>query len=154
MPLRDDRGACLTVSLVLNYDEPMITVALDDAMTTSTQAEVAVLQSSASYTLDELAQIATEPLQRAGSERAIAFGSYARGTADGYSDLDLVVVLRTHRPPLERWPLLRELLDALPVPVDLLVYTPKEFALGMERRVGIFDAIAREGALLYARPGS
>ena len=115
-------------------------------------AEVAVLQSSASYTLAELAQIAAEPLRRSGAERAVAFGSYARGTADGYSDLDLVVVLRTDRPPSERWPLLHELLDALPVSVDLLVYTPEEFALGMERRIGIFDAIAREGVVLYARP--
>lgn len=116
--------------------------------------EVTVLQSSASYTLDELAQIAAEPLRRSGGERAVAFGSYARGTADGYSDLDLVVVIRTHRPPFERWPLLRELLDALPVAVDLLIYTPEEFALGIEQRIGIFDAIAREGVVLYARPES
>jgi predicted nucleotidyltransferase len=118
------------------------------------QAEVTVLQSPATHTLAGLARIAAEPLRRSGAERAIAFGSYARGTADGYSDLDLVVVLRTDLPPAERWPLLRELLDALPVSVDLLVYTPEEFALGMERRIGIFDAIVREGVVLYARPGS
>lgn len=46
------------------------------------------------------------------------------------------------------------LLDALPVPVDLLIYTPEEFALGMERRIGVFDAIDREGVLLYARSES
>ena len=114
------------------------------------QAEVTVLRSPATHTLAELAQIAAEPLRRAGAERAIAFGSYARGTADGYSDLDLVVVLRTHLPLTERWPLLRELLDALPVSVDLLVYTPEELALGMEQRTGIFDVIDREGVLLYA----
>jgi predicted nucleotidyltransferase len=118
------------------------------------QAEVTILQSPATYTLAELAQIAAEPLWRCGAERAIAFGSYARGAADGYSDLDLVVVLRTPRPQAERWPLLRELLDALPVPVDLLVYTPEELALGMEQRIGIFDAITREGVLLYVRPES
>jgi predicted nucleotidyltransferase len=118
------------------------------------QEEVIVLQSPATYTLAELAQIAAEPLRCSSAERAIVFGSYARGTADGYSDLDLVVVLRTPLPPAERWRLLRELLDALPVAVDLSVYTPEEFALGMERRIGIFDAIVREGVLLYARSES
>ena len=122
-------------------------------MIVAMSAEVTVVQSPAGYTLTELARIAAEPLRRSGAERAVAFGSYARGSADGYSDLDLVVVLRTHRPPSERWPLLTELLDALPVSVDLLVYTPEEFELGMERRLGVFDAIAREGVLLFARSG-
>lgn len=118
------------------------------------QPEVTILKAPATHTLAELAQIAVEPLRHSGAERAIAFGSYARGAADGYSDLDLVVVLRTDRPRAERGLLLRELLDALPVPVDLLVYTPEEFALGMERQIDIFDAIAREGVVLYARPAS
>ncbi len=118
------------------------------------QAEVTVLRAPASYTLAELARIGAEPLRRVGAERAVAFGSYARGSADGYSDLDLVVVLSTDRPNSERWLLLRELLDALPVPVDLLVYTPEEFALGMQQRIGVFDAIAREGVILYARSES
>lgn len=117
-------------------------------------AEVTIVQSPARHSLDELAQIAAGPLQRSGAERAVVFGSYARGTADGHSDLDLVVVLNTQLPPFERWPLLREVLDSLPVPVDLLVYTPEEFARGVEQRFGIFDAIVREGILFYARPES
>ncbi|MEN8160830.1 MAG: nucleotidyltransferase domain-containing protein [Myxococcota bacterium] len=113
--------------------------------------EVIVLRAPARHTLEELARIAGAPLRAAGAERAVVFGSWARGTADGYSDLDLAVVLRTELPPLERGGLLKELVAALPVAVDLLVYTPEEFALGMERRLGVFEAIAREGVTIHAR---
>ncbi len=113
--------------------------------------EVTVLRAERSHSLAELTQIAEPHLIAAGVERAVVFGAYARGTADGYSDLDLAVVLRTDRPFLERWSLLSHLLDALPLPVDLLIYTPEEFARGLARRVGIFDAIAREGITIHAR---
>jgi predicted nucleotidyltransferase len=79
------------------------------------------------------------------------FGSWARGTADGFSDLDLAVVLDTDLPRLERSRALVGLLDALPLGVDLLVYTPDEFAQGLRDRYRVFDAIAREGVTIYAR---
>jgi hypothetical protein len=44
--------------------------------------------------------------------------------------------------------------EALPVGVDLLVYTPAEFACGLDERFGVFDAIAREGVAVYARSAS
>jgi len=114
-------------------------------------ADVTVMRAERSHSLEELARIAAPHLIAAGVERAVVFGAYARGTADGYSDLDLAVVLCTDRPFLERWPLLSDLLDALPLPVDLLIYTPEEFARGLSRRVEIFDAIAREGITIHAR---
>ncbi len=79
------------------------------------------------------------------------FGSYATGKADGYSDLDLVVVLDTNRPFLERGTLLPEIFEVVPVGVDLLIYTPEEFARGMQERTGIFDSIAWEGVTIYER---
>ncbi|MDE0105194.1 MAG: hypothetical protein OXN89_22690, partial [Bryobacterales bacterium] len=47
-----------------------------------------VLRERASWSLERLAEIAAPPLRRAGAERAIAFGSYARRAADSWSDLD------------------------------------------------------------------
>lgn len=118
----------------------------------SDRDDVTVFKAERRFRLEDLARLAEDPLAAAGAERAVVFGSYARGTADGYSDLDLVVVMPTDRPFLERWPILRGLLDALPLSVDLLVYTPEEFALGSERGMGIFAAIADEGVTIYARP--
>jgi predicted nucleotidyltransferase len=113
--------------------------------------EVTVVRGAARHTLEELADRARDPLEAAGAERAVVFGSWARGCADAFSDLDLAVVIETPLPPLERGCLLRALVEALPVGVDLLVYTPAEFRRGLDERFGVFDAIAREGVTIYAR---
>ncbi len=113
--------------------------------------DVIVLNKSSEHSLQELAQRAAEPLAAAGAECAVAFGSWATGSADGYSDLDLAVVLKTDLPRLERGRLLAGLIEALPIAVDLMVYTPEEFKRGLAAKIGVFDAIAREGVTIYAR---
>jgi hypothetical protein len=62
------------------------------------------------------------------------------------------VVLPTDLPFLERGRLLARVVEALPIGVDLLVYTPAEFSRGLEERRGVFDAIARERVTIFARP--
>lgn len=116
--------------------------------------EVQVLQKKATYTLHQLATLAEESLRAAGCEKAVAFGSYARGTADGYADLDLAIVIPTDRAPLERGELPGKLYDAVPVPLDVLVFTPGEFREGMERATGVFAAIADHGVTIYERSGA
>ncbi len=113
--------------------------------------DVIVLRAPARFTLGELAERLRGPLEAAGAERAIVFGSWARGEADGYSDLDLVVVLETDLPRFERGKLLGGVLDAIEIPVDLLVYTPEEFERGISAQLDVFDAIAREGVVIHER---
>lgn len=113
-----------------------------------------VLRKAAAHTLEELARIAAGPLAAAGAERAVVFGSWATGAADGYSDLDLAVVLDTDLPRLERGRLLAPLVEALPVAVDLLVFTPEEFTRGSATGLGVFDGITREGVTIYVRPAA
>jgi len=115
--------------------------------------EVEVVAQPSTCSLDQLAELARVPLARARAEEAIAFGSYARGTADAYSDLDLVVVMETDAVGIERCRRLATLLRALPVTVNLFVYTPHEYREGLARGVGVFDAIGREGVRIYARRG-
>ena len=117
-----------------------------------TTSGVTILREAAPCSLDELRRLAVPVLRNAGAGRALVFGSWARGEADGFSDLDLVVVMETDRPRAERGLELSRRLDAaLPVVVDLLVYTPAEFASGEARGRGVFDALEREGVDILER---
>jgi len=93
--------------------------------------EVTIVRGPARYTLAELADRARAPLEATGAQQAVVFGSWARGAADAFSDLDLAVVIETSLQRLERGGLLRALVEAMPVGVDLLVYTPAEFERGL-----------------------
>ncbi len=117
-------------------------------------SEVTVVSAPAPCTFDEIRQRAGPALRKAGVKRAIVFGSWARGEADGFSDLDLAVVLDTSLPRPERaLALTRELEDALPVTVDLLVYTPDEFAACEADGFGVFDLMRREGVDILRADG-
>jgi predicted nucleotidyltransferase len=59
-------------------------------------------------------------------ERAYFFGSYATGEAKPGSDVDLILVLPTKVPFLERARLFDDLYEFFPR-LDLLVYSPEEF---------------------------
>ena len=84
-------------------------------------------------------------------ECASLFGSWARGEADALSDLDVVLIKRTTQPFFERLREARRLVPAALGGVDLLVYTPEEFA-AMRRAGNAFaEMIVEEGCLLYGR---
>lgn len=109
-------------------------------------SDVTIVASPAPCTIGEIRRRAAPVLRRAGVKRAIAFGSWARGDADGFSDLDLAVVVDTDLPWHERaLTLARELDDALPMVVDLLVYTPAEFSGNEVDGFGVFEVLRREG---------
>ncbi len=81
-------------------------------------------------------------LDARGAHGAWIFGSHARGTAGADSDID-VVVAPTGRPFVDRFRgCLPAIVDA-GVGVDLLVYTPEEFAgMKAEERPFLVDALA------------
>lgn len=59
-------------------------------------------------------------------ERAVIFGSYARGRRDLFTDLDILVVVRSSQDFVTRTAEMYRYLSS-PVDLDLLVYTPEEF---------------------------
>ena len=107
--------------------------------------EVIVFNAPATFTIEDIRNAVTPILRRAGATMAFLIGSFARGSADAWSDIDLVVVMPTDTPFVDRPRDLIAVLDAVPLPMDLLVYTPDEFERGRTRDLGVFAILAREG---------
>ncbi len=87
-------------------------------------------------------------LKGRGVHQIILFGSAARDKLRMGSDLDLLVVMETSKRFLDRLDELYRLLDPR-ITMDLLVYTPDEFARLRKTSPLVRRAVA-EGRVLYA----
>lgn len=96
-------------------------------------------------TVRRVVAAAREPL------KVILFGSYGRGEATEFSDLDLLVVERDATDAGEEMMRLQDAIGILDVGVDLLVYSEADFE---KRRHWCSTPVywaAREGKVLYDR---
>lgn len=86
-------------------------------------------------------------------ERVILFGSYAYGKPHRYSDVDLLVVMRTKERPLAKQLEIARALSPHSFGMDILVRTPAQ----LRKRIALGDAFIQEittkGKVLYERPG-
>jgi len=79
------------------------------------------------------------------------YGSYAYGTPQSHSDLDLLVVVQsTELTPYKRDAVAYQALSGLGVPKDVQVYTREEFESRASLPVSFERTIKRKGRLLYA----
>jgi predicted nucleotidyltransferase len=88
-----------------------------------------------------------EGLKGMGAELIVLFGSYAQGRRDLFTDLDILAVLESDVPFLQRMIHLRETLRPR-VATDLLVYTRDEFT-DMKERPFVKHVLAT-GTVLHA----
>lgn len=79
-------------------------------------------------------------------ERISIFGSYPRSKPNLFTDLDILIIMRTEKPFLKRIKEIYSLL-ALPVDADILCYTPEEFDKLKNRP--FFKGIRGEEVVLY-----
>lgn len=84
-------------------------------------------------------------------EQIILFGSHARGDAGPDSDVDLLVVMTVKGSKLDKAVEIGAALGDLPIPKDIIVSRPGEFAWRKEIVGTIEHPAAREGKVLYAR---
>lgn len=100
--------------------------------------------------VDRWLAIAVDRLVRAlDPERILLFGSFATGTAGRRSDLDLLVVWDTELSPVARIGHILELLSDAPRPIDVVVYTPREFAERSE--LPFLRHVVGQAKVLYER---
>ncbi len=104
--------------------------------------------------LEELLARITRALVAAfARERILLFGSFARGDQNRASDVDLVIVARTDLPFVERIGRALERCYEVSdrVPVDVLVYTPREWRRMLAAGSSFAGEVLRTGRVLYER---
>jgi len=88
-------------------------------------------------------------IQTPGVEKIILFGSYAYGKPHKDSDIDLFIVMKTEKRPVERGLIFQELFQDREFAMDFIVKTPEE----VNYRISIGDffvkKILEEGQVLY-----
>ena len=83
-------------------------------------------------------------------EKVILFGTLAKGSVHEWSNIDLVVVERTHLPFFQRIKKVRKLLQPK-VGMDIMVYTPEEFDQLCADRPFFKEEIIGKGEVVYER---
>ncbi len=109
-----------------------------------------MMQKTQTVTIRQIRDALEPALKKAGAAKAVVFGSYARGDADAESDLDLMVILNTDLPFIERWDIIPGLRSRSPVQeMDLLAYTPGEVRRMMEKGSVLLPVVLEEGVTIY-----
>jgi predicted nucleotidyltransferase len=84
-------------------------------------------------------------------EKISLFGSYARGRSDLFTDLDILIIMKTEKGFIDRLMEIYSLL-ALPVDADILCYTPEE--VERLKTGGFLKKILAEEVVLYEKGGN
>ena len=84
--------------------------------------------------------------------KVILFGSHIRGDGDARSDLDLLIVEPQVADRFAEMMRLREILDPLKIPVDLLVTTAERFDYWRDTPNTIYYWAAKEGKVYESLP--
>ena len=98
-----------------------------------------------------LQRITARIVKRFHPDKVILFGSQTRGSTTADSDLDLLVVMDFEGSKLDKMVEMREVLNGISVPTDILITTPDDFAWRKDV-VGTIEWPAfHDGKVLYAR---
>lgn len=84
-------------------------------------------------------------------DKIILFGSYASGNATNDSDLDLLIIQETELPRHKRSFDIQKSLKGSMIPMDILVYTIKEFEEERNQKNSFLHSLIQNSEILYER---
>lgn len=100
---------------------------------------------------DKISEIVKKIVIGYNPDKIILFGSYATGNPNEDSDLNLFVIKETDLPRPQRTVQVRKMIYGFMVPIDLIVYTPKEIDESKNNRFSFVYAVLNTGKILYER---
>ena len=98
---------------------------------------------------DKISEIVGKIASGYNPEKIILFGSYANGNPDENSDLDLFIIKETNLSRPERTVQVRKMLYGARIPIDLIVYTPKEIEESRDNIFSFVHEVLNTGKTLY-----
>jgi uncharacterized protein len=84
-------------------------------------------------------------------DKIILFGSYAAGNPNNDSDIDLLVIKDTDLPRHKRSFDIQKSLIGSMIPMDILVYTTKEFEQEQKEKNSFLFSVIKTSKILYER---
>jgi len=84
-------------------------------------------------------------------DKIILFGSYAGGTPNNDSDLDLLIIKDTDLPRHKRSFDIQKMLIGSMIPMDILVYTNNEFEKEKNEKYSFLNSAIKTSRILYER---
>jgi predicted nucleotidyltransferase len=100
---------------------------------------------------DKISEIVNKIARGYNPEKIILFGSYALGNPNEDSDLDLFIIKDTDLPRPQRTMHVRKIIYGSLIPIDLIVYTPKEIDESKGNIYGFVYEVLTTGKTLYER---
>ena len=100
---------------------------------------------------DVINEVVTRIVSRFNPDKIILFGSYANGTQNADSDLDLLIIQDSELPMQKRGFEIRKSLIGTMVPIDLLIYTKSEFDQEKSLAFSFLNSAIKNSIVLYER---
>lgn len=97
----------------------------------------------------DISEITKKIVAEINPEKIYLFGSYANGTQNEDSDLDIAIILNNEKSKLDNIRYIRYVLKEVNNPIDIIVYKIDEFYNKLKDKYIFETTIVNDGVLIY-----